>query len=130
MIPMTVRIDAAPLRAAYRGRAERFPAAIKHGLRRIMVAVQGGADAKLSGAGAAWSYPVPRRLGALARGMYGVVGDDFAEIGNTARHAWSVHTGRNRNWRSPPAVARPFIDDTVRGVDHLGILQAEVRGAW
>jgi hypothetical protein len=125
-----VRINAAEIRSNYAERRDAFMPAVKRGLRRIMVEVQRGADALLSGGGAAWGYPVPRRRGVLARGLYGVLGDDFAEVGDRAPHAWSIHTGRNPRWRSPPARPRPFLDDASNRVDHLDILQTEARGAW
>lgn len=125
-----VNIDGVALGLAYRGRADAFPAAIKRGLRRIMVLVHRGADENLSGGGEAWANPVPRRSGALARGMYSELRDDSAEIGNQAPHAWAVHTGKHPLWRSPPAIAREFLDDATRKVDHLDVLQQEMqRGA-
>lgn len=123
----SVRIEGAPLATAYRGRAQAFPAALQQGLRRIMVAVHRAADEKLSGGGAAWAYPVPRRSGMLARGMYSELRDDSAEIGNIAPHAWAIHQGDGPPaWRKPPAVPRPFLDDAAQATDHLAILQQEM----
>ena len=130
MTDRTFELGSGELAKAYRGRAQRFPEAIKAGLRRIMVLVQRGADQKLSGGGAAWEYPVPRRSGALARGLYGTLGDDYAEIGNIAPHAWSIHSGNNPAWHSPPAIARPFLDDAAASVDHLAEMQSALAGAW
>jgi hypothetical protein len=124
-----VHIEGSALATAYRGRADAFPEAVRAGLRRIMVQVHRAADANLSGGGEAWSMPVPRRSGALARGMYSELRDDQAEIGNQAPHAWAIHTGEHPLWSAPPAVERPFLDEAVAGVDHLDIIQQEmVRG--
>lgn len=124
-----VHIEGAALATAYRGRAEAFPLALRRGLRRIMVQVHRASDANLSGGGEAWAYPVPRRSGALARGMYSELHEDRAEIGNQAPHAWAIHSGEHPYWRKPPAIAREFLDDAVEKVDHLDILQQEmVRG--
>lgn len=130
MTAVTVQINAAELAQKYRGRAADFPAAIQRGLRRIMVLVHRAADVNLSGGGAAWAYPVPRRSGALARGMYSKLDAGVAEIGNEAVHAWSVHSGKNPRWQSPPARPREFLYDATDKVDHLDILSDEMAGAW
>lgn len=122
----TVHIDGEALALAYRGRADAFAPAVRQGLRRIMVGVHRAADAKLSGGGAAWAYPVPRRSGALARGMYSELRDGEAEIGNIAPHAWAVHSGEHPFWKAPPAIPRPFLDDAAKEVDHMQILQDEM----
>lgn len=124
-----VNIEGSALALAYRGRADAFPGALRLGMRRVMVAVHREADAKLSGGGAAWAYPVPRRSGALARGMYSTQREDRGEveIGNIAPHAWAIHQGAGPAfWRTPPAVERPYLDDAVEAVDHLDILQQEM----
>lgn len=126
----TIHTNAAEMAAKYRGRAADFPQAIQRGLRRIMVLVHRGADANLSGAGAAWSDPVPRRRGVLARGMYSELRPGEAEIGNTAAHAWSVHSGKNPRWHSPPARPREFLYDATEKVDHVAVLGDEMAGAW
>lgn len=126
----SVSINGDELAAIYRARAKRFPEAVLAGLRRIYVAVERSANALLSGGGAAWSYPVPRRSGDLARGMYGRIDAFTAEIGNKASYAWAVHTGKHPRWRSPPAVARPFLTDGAGKVDHVAIMESAVRGAW
>lgn len=125
-----IRINTDEVAANYAARRDAFGGALKRGLRRLMVNVQRAADRRLSGGGAAWTYPVPRRRGVLARSLYGTVGDDFAEVGNTAVHAWSIHSGKNPRWRTPPARPREFLGDAVNETDHLDILQAEARGAW
>lgn len=130
MTGFTRQIDAAKLAAVYQARMRLFPQAVARALRTLAVLVHRQADRNLSGGGAAWNYPVPRRRGALARGLFSRSDMRSATVGNTAAHAWAIHSGVHPRWKSPPARPRPFLTDAADGIDHLAVMQNEVRGAW
>lgn len=125
-VPINFRENA----RAYADAAGRIPAAVERGFRKLAVMVHRAADANLSGPSAAWSYPVPRRSGDLARGMYSRSDAASAEVGNSAPHAWAVHSGQHPFWKSPPARPRPFLYDAADSVDAAEVIGGELRGAW
>lgn len=118
-----------PLADAYRGAAAQFPQHLQRALRRLATLVHREADKRLSGPAPAWSYPVPRRSGNLARGMASQASPIDAVIENTAPHAWAVHSGVHPRWPSPPAKPRPFLGDAAAAVDHEQILRNAVSEA-
>lgn len=130
MTAFTREINVGQLAAVYQARMRLFPAAVRRALQILAVLVHRQADRNLSGAGAAWENPVPRRSGRLARGMFSRSDARTATIGNTAPHAWAVHSGLHPRWPSPPARPRQFLFDAANATDHLGVMQNAVRGAW
>jgi hypothetical protein len=115
--------------ADYRGAAQGFPEALQRAFRRLATIVHRAADQRLSGPSAAWSYPVPRRTGDLARGMASNASAFDAVIENTVPYAWAVHTGIHPRWPSPPARPRPFLADAAAQTDHVAILGEAVNEA-
>lgn len=133
MTGFTRQIDAGKLAAVYQARMRLFPQAVARALRTLAVLVHRQADRNISGGGAAWNYPVPRRSGVLARSLYSKSGDKWAVVGadlGVAPYAWAIHSGVHPRWKSPPARPRPFLTDAADGIDHLAVMQNEVRGAW
>lgn len=124
----TIAFDGAAAARGLQIAADKIPPAVGRGMRRIAVLVHRAADTNLSGPKAAWSYPVPRRSGDLARGMYSRSDLSTATIGNSAPHAWAVHSGVHPRWPVPPARQRPFLGDAAAGIDPVAEMQAELAG--
>lgn len=120
----------------FRARAAGWDAALRAGLRTLVSKVERAATRNLSGPGGSGNpgaYPVPRRFGTLARGMYSAVRGRVAEVGNRARnprtgepYARAVHEGFRAfgNPRAPYYGRRPYLEDAAASVDPMAELSA------
>lgn len=122
----SVVTNARQIAAVFADRSKRWDNALRSALRKALVAVEQAAAEKLSGSGAAGSYPVPVRTGFLRRSLGIKLAPSSGMVFNTAAYAWAIHNGRSDRVQTK---ARPFLDDALKQADPGLIIQAEMRGA-
>lgn len=133
----SVSTNAGTIAERFRRRAAAVVGAIRGSVRRAALAVEKFATKRLSGSGAAWSYPVPVRTGFLRRSMFvQQPAPLFAIVGNSADYANAIHTGYVSEWAGRgkhrmrmKSSARPFLDDAVADADPAGMVRADVVAA-
>lgn len=132
-MPGAVETNAAEVAIEVRRLGPQLDAALDRAMRLSLNALERNAVRRLSGSGAAWTYPVPVRTGNLRRSLARRQPSALEGlVVNTAAYAWAIHEGEIPV-RTPGGghtmrrfTRRPYMDDAATDTDVYPIFEREL----